>query len=245
MAAATAMPARESAGAKRVPAEAPEAPAKAGHARPQSTMGRVRTSRAAAMAPAARPSTSESPTPKQHDPRGDDREDQRGVEEALVIGVGNGARGERDADAQRPNPPRPRSAASSSRAQKMVRRRTPTKRITAASSRRSSTLSSMMQSRKTALATMVMTAMARWNRLTTLKVWEDSDAISAEGYARNPKALRLSSAAAESGGDAGRQRRARSDPPGRARPAGRRDRAGGSGPAGRAARSPRDRDGAR
>ena len=66
----------------------------------------------------------------------------------------------------------------------MVRRRTPTKRITAASRRRSSTLSSMMQSRKTALATMVMTAMARWNRLTTLKVWEDSDAISAEGYAR-------------------------------------------------------------
>ena len=81
----------------------------------------------------------------------------------------------------------------------MVRRRTPTKRITAASSRRSSTLSSMMQSRKTALATMVMTAMARWNRLTTLKVWDDSEAISAEGYARNPKALRLSSAAAESG----------------------------------------------
>ena len=37
-----------------------------------------------------------------------------------------------------------------------------------------------MQSRNTALATMVMTAMARWKRLTTRKVWDDSDAIAAE-----------------------------------------------------------------
>ena len=45
-----------------------------------------------------------------------------------------------------------------------------------------------MQSRKTALATMVMTAIARWNRLTTLKVWDDSEAITAEGWARKPNA---------------------------------------------------------
>jgi hypothetical protein len=35
----------------------------------------------------------------------------------------------------------------------------------------------MMHRRKTALATIEMTAMARWNRLTTLKVSEDSEAM--------------------------------------------------------------------
>ena len=63
----------------------------------------------------------------------------------------------------------------------MVRRLMPVKRMTAASRRRSSTLSSMMQSRKMALATTEITAMASWNRLTTRKVCEDSLAISAEG----------------------------------------------------------------
>ena len=95
------------------------------------------------------------------------------------------------------------SAASSTRAPKIVRRRTPTNRITAASIRRSSTLSSMMQSRKTALATMVMTAIARWKRLTTLKVWDDSEAMAAEGCARKPKAERLSTATALSAGTPG------------------------------------------
>ena len=37
-----------------------------------------------------------------------------------------------------------------------------------------------MHSRTTALATMVMTAMARWNRLTTRKVCEDCEAMVAE-----------------------------------------------------------------
>ena len=62
-----------------------------------------------------------------------------------------------------------------------------------------------MQRRKTALATMVMTAIARWNRLTTLKVWEDSEAIAAEGCAWKPNADRLSTAAAESGFTPGRR----------------------------------------
>jgi len=53
------------------------------------------------------------------------------------------------------------SAASSISAPKMVRRLTPMKRMTAASSRRSSTLSSMMQRRNTALATVLISAMAR------------------------------------------------------------------------------------
>ncbi len=73
------------------------------------------------------------------------------------------------------------AAASSSSAPKMVRRRTPTNRMTAASRRRSSTLRSMMHSRKTALATMVITAIARWNRLTTRKVWDEPDAITVDG----------------------------------------------------------------
>jgi hypothetical protein len=38
----------------------------------------------------------------------------------------------------------------------------------------------MIQRRKTALATIVMTAIARWNRLTTRKVWEDSEAMARE-----------------------------------------------------------------
>jgi hypothetical protein len=75
------------------------------------------------------------------------------------------------------------SAASRTRAPKIVRRRIPTKRMTAASMRRSSTLISMMQSRKIALATIEITAMARWNRLTTRNVWEEPEAISREEYA--------------------------------------------------------------
>ena len=45
-----------------------------------------------------------------------------------------------------------------------------------------------MQSRKIALATIVMTPMARWKRLTTAKVSEVSTAMSRERYARKPNA---------------------------------------------------------
>ena len=73
-----------------------------------------------------------------------------------------------------PTEPATATRAASDDGAEMVRRRTPMKRITAASRRRSSTLSSMMQRRKIALATIVITPMARWKRLTTWKVCEDS-----------------------------------------------------------------------
>ena len=122
------------------------------------------------------------------------------------------------------------SAASSTSAPKMVRRRTPTKRITAASIRRSSTLSSMMQSRKTALATMVMTAIARWKRLTTRKVWDDSEAMAAEGWARKPKALAVERGDGAVGRHAGREPDAEPVHPVGGAEQSRRGRAGAGGP---------------
>ena len=64
-----------------------------------------------------------------------------------------------------------------------------------------------MHSRKTALATMEMTAMARWNRLTTRKVCEDSEAM-----ARRRECLVAERAAVESGrGGVGRHARSNAD----------------------------------
>ena len=104
IAAATAMPASESAvrsGCRRRllrPQAMPLIP------RPQSTIGRVRTSRHAAAAPAARPSTSESATLNSTMSGCDQREHERGIEEPPVVGVGGGAgeQGEHDADAPSP-----------------------------------------------------------------------------------------------------------------------------------------------
>ena len=48
-----------------------------------------------------------------------------------------------------------------------------------------------MQSRKMALATMVMTPIARWKRETTAKVVEVSTAMSVERWARKPYAASL------------------------------------------------------
>jgi hypothetical protein len=49
----------------------------------------------------------------------------------------------------------------------------------------------MMQSRKIALATMVISPMARWKRETTAKVFDVSTATSAERWARKPYAAAL------------------------------------------------------
>lgn len=53
-----------------------------------------------------------------------------------------------------------------------------------------------MQRRKMALATMVITPIARWKRETTAKVVDVSTAMSAERWARNPKAASLMRATA-------------------------------------------------
>ena len=116
---------------------------------------------------------------------------QRRIEEPPVVALVIAPASDGDADPDERARQTRSAAASSSRAPKMVRRLTPMNRITAASVRRSSTLSSMMQSRNMALATMMMTAMARWNRLTTRKVSDACAAMSADGSARNPKAARL------------------------------------------------------
>ena len=67
----------------------------------------------------------------------------------------------------------------------------PMRRSAATSRRRSSTFSSMMHSRKIALATMVIMPMARWKRETTAKVVDVSTATSAERWARKPNAVAL------------------------------------------------------
>ena len=59
-----------------------------------------------------------------------------------------------------------------------VAREIPINRSAAMSLLRSSTFSTMMQSRNTELATMVMIPMARWNRLTTWNVRDVSTAMS-------------------------------------------------------------------
>jgi len=46
----------------------------------------------------------------------------------------------------------------------------------------------MMHKRNRELATIVMTPIARWNRLTTWKVRDVSTAMSRDRYALNPKA---------------------------------------------------------
>ncbi len=87
-------------------------------------------------------------------------------------------------------------------------------RSAATSRRRSSTLSSMMQSRKIALATMVITPMARWKRDTTAKVFDVSTATSAERWARKPNAdalMRATASRVASGDRAWRWRSGRRD----------------------------------
>ena len=67
-------------------------------------------------------------------------------------------------------------------------------RIAATSRRRSSTLSSMMQSRNVALATIVMTPIARWNRLTTRNVFDVSTAISRDAIRAKSERRRVHAA---------------------------------------------------
>jgi hypothetical protein len=74
----------------------------------------------------------------------------------------------------------------------------PNSRSAAMSRRRSSTLSNMMQSRKIALATIVITPIARWKRLTTRNVRDVSTAMSRDRCARKPNATPLIARSAES-----------------------------------------------
>ena len=73
-----------------------------------------------------------------------------------------------------------------------------------------------MQSRKTALATIEMTAMARWNRLTTRKVCDDSAAMARDEIGLVAEGVPVEQRGGGVGGDARREARRRSGRPGRA-----------------------------